>query len=84
MALTQKQVEALSDAFAHSGQGKKGLQKAHSRWFADDFSGCSYGHSNRTISSLVNRGLMKLWVTNTVAHITDLGTVLLDEFKERA
>lgn len=78
MALSGKQIEALADA--HAEQGRKGLERSGLSWSSDR----SYAryHDHRTITSLVDRGLLRLYVKRTVAHITDIGVMALEDALE--
>ena len=82
MAISNSQIKALSDALANSGHGKTGLVKSGSSWGAEDRRGNPVGesHSNRTVQSLVDRGMLRIYVGGTVAHITDSGSETLEIF----
>lgn len=60
---------ALSDANAEIN--RRGLEKSGRTWRADRLACTS--HDIKTIQSLVDIGYLKLYVGQTVAHITDSG-----------
>lgn len=77
---SRKQIAALADAHSQSGHGKTGLVCSGKRWFIDDDRYAS-SHSHRTVQSLVERGLLRLYAGGSVAHITDSGIEILEVSK---
>lgn len=78
--LNRKQMMALSSA--QSAYHRKGLTKMGATW-TDLESSIPESHHNKTIMSLVDRGLLKLWVKGTCAHITDMGMERLRDYNEQ-
>lgn len=67
--MTPNEIRALADANAEVN--RKGLQRAGRCWYAERHH--STGHDYNTIMSLVDRGYLRLWGPDQVAHITDSG-----------
>lgn len=78
---TERQIKALADARAFSGQGKTGLVRQSGKFWAVnlDYADC---HAHQTICSLVDRGYLQLFVKGTIAHITDSGIRALEDAKQ--
>lgn len=83
MATTEKlsrlQRRALADAYAE--RGRKGLKRTVAGWAAPDHLAMDYYNAS-TIHSLVERGLLQLYVKGTCAHITDHGASVHDRLCE--
>ena len=80
--LTKKQVMALTDA--HACAGHRGLERAGGRWYPSHNARVRTGHANVTVTSLVDKGLLRLWANGQVAHATDLGAGALEDWREDA
>ena len=78
--LSKKQMMALSSA--NSAYHRKGLTKTGSTW-QDMESSVPESHHHKTIMSLVDRELLKLWVNGTCAHITDMGIARLRDYNDQ-
>lgn len=77
--MTENQMKALSAAAAAAH--RKGLTKTGRKW-SEVESPMPESFDHRTIMSLVDRGLLKLWVRGTCAHATDTGIERWLEYKE--
>lgn len=71
---------ALADAYAAAN--RKGLRSAGT-WWHDPVIPASAYHHPATIRSLVERGLLQLYVNGTVAHVTEFGARRHEELLER-
>lgn len=79
--MNENQIKALSDAESQSGIGQTGLVKMSGNTWGIESSPYTFTHHNNTITSLVERGCLQLYVNGTVAHITETGTRVLSEFR---
>lgn len=79
--LSEAQLRCLSDASACAGS--RGLERSGARWYPSWRYGPGAGHDHNTVRSLVDRGLLRLYVRGTVAHATDIGREVLADYQER-
>jgi hypothetical protein len=77
MKWSAAQLRALSAAEAQANS--YGLHKCRAGWVT---SIAGEIHSMGTVSSLVDRGYLQLYVSGTVCHITDAGVAALQRWRD--
>lgn len=77
--MTKNQIKALSAAA--EAYHRRGLTKTGRNW-SEVESPYPESFDHRTIMSLVDRGLLQLWVRGTCAHVTDSGLERLRDYND--